>query len=34
MQILENYGAIVNITNTDVKRFNITEDFVEYLLQG
>lgn len=33
-QILENYGALVNITTTSVKRFNFTEDFVEYLLQS
>lgn len=32
-QILENYEAIVDITNTDVRRFLFREEFIEYLLQ-
>jgi hypothetical protein len=33
-QILVNYGAVVDITFNRVKRYNFTEDFVEYLLKS
>ena len=32
-QILVNYGATVDITFNSVKRYNFSEEFVEYLLQ-
>jgi hypothetical protein len=31
-QILENYGFIIDISNSDTKRYRITEEFADYLL--
>ena len=33
IRILENYGLVHNITFNDVDRYNITEDFADYLTQ-
>ncbi|OYZ42841.1 MAG: hypothetical protein B7Y31_04805 [Novosphingobium sp. 16-62-11] len=32
LRIMENYGALIDIKYNDIDRYELTEDFVEYLL--
>jgi hypothetical protein len=34
IQILENYGLVVDITPSNIKKYRIMENFAEYLLSA